>query len=63
MQVERPMRLAAVQVDRHGRDRHMCGDQRVGEDLPAAQIEQAGIEEAQDALDHGMIDQVLNSMG
>ena len=41
VQVERPVRLRAVQEDRHRRDGDVGGDQRVGDDLPATEAGKA----------------------
>ena len=41
VQVERAVRLRAVQEDRHRGDRDVRGDQRVGDDLPAAEAGEA----------------------
>ena len=41
VQLQRTMRLTAVQVDRDRCDGDVGRDQRVGKDLPAAQIKQA----------------------
>ena len=59
MQIERAVRLAAMQVDGYGSDGDVRGDQRIGKDLPAREVEQAAVEKTEHRLSGGMIEQVV----
>ena len=53
VQLECPMRLVTVQIDRDAGDRNVRNEQRVKEDLPTGQTDNATVEEPKYSVKHG----------
>ena len=62
MQIQRPMGLAAMQIDGHRSDGDVRGDQGVDNHLPARGIEQTVADKTKHRLDGGRFKHVANSL-